>query len=327
MGDVTRQEMWTLLGLEEVDELVYRALLEHPGRMPTDVAARAEVSFEEFDRSAATLVGLRLVRRVDDRLEALEPRAALTALARQRQSVLDQVGDVAQDLGMTFGAARLKADPATLFQVLRGRDEIVQRHIELVQAATSSIWVTATPPFITGTDEATDAVVQAALRRGVRIRVVYDTSALRDPVIYEYLAESAGRGEQTRVRPDLRTRLILVDEGTAMVPVVPETERSDPRAVVIARSSVTQALCELFEYHWAQAEPLHEHGDRGQRSDGAVDRELLVLLANGLTDQVIAHRLGCSERTLRRRIAELSTQLAATSRFQLGASAARRGLL
>lgn len=47
----------------------------------------------------------------------------------------------------------------------------------------------------------------------------------------------------------------------------------------------------------------------------------------GLTDETIARQLGLGERTLRRRITGLTTRLGATSRFQAGAQAARRGWL
>ena len=52
-----------------------------------------------------------------------------------------------------------------------------------------------------------------------------------------------------------------------------------------------------------------------------------ALLHAGLKDEAIARQLGLSERTLLGRITDLSTRLGATSRFQAGAQAARRGWL
>lgn len=57
------------------------------------------------------------------------------------------------------------------------------------------------------------------------------------------------------------------------------------------------------------------------------DRALLHLLHAGLKDETIARQLGLSERTLRRRITDLTTRLGATSRFQAGAQVVRRGWL
>ena len=60
---------------------------------------------------------------------------------------------------------------------------------------------------------------------------------------------------------------------------------------------------------------------------GAVRREILRLMAAGLTDEAIAGRLGISARSARRHIAAIMDALGAVSRFQAGAEAARRGWL
>jgi len=56
----------------------------------------------------------------------------------------------------------------------------------------------------------------------------------------------------------------------------------------------------------------------------AVERELLGLLAEGLTDEVVAKRLNVSLRTERRMVAELMRRLGANGRFDAGVKAARR---
>lgn len=55
------------------------------------------------------------------------------------------------------------------------------------------------------------------------------------------------------------------------------------------------------------------------------DRVVLTHLARGNTDEAVARALGVSVRHLRRRIARLFAQLGATSRFEAGVEAARRG--
>jgi len=57
------------------------------------------------------------------------------------------------------------------------------------------------------------------------------------------------------------------------------------------------------------------------------ESSILALLAEGLTDDVIARRLSISMRTYRRRVQALMLKLGATSRFQAGARAAQRGWL
>jgi DNA-binding NarL/FixJ family response regulator len=57
------------------------------------------------------------------------------------------------------------------------------------------------------------------------------------------------------------------------------------------------------------------------------EKELLLLLAKGLTDEAAAKRLGVSLRTARRQMAALMERLGATSRFEAGLKAAQRGWL
>jgi DNA-binding NarL/FixJ family response regulator len=52
---------------------------------------------------------------------------------------------------------------------------------------------------------------------------------------------------------------------------------------------------------------------------------ILALIGAGLTDEVIAARLGISVRSLRRRSQRLMYEVGADNRFQLGVEAARRG--
>ncbi|CAL9304995.1 response regulator transcription factor [Streptomyces sp. SudanB52_2052] len=56
-------------------------------------------------------------------------------------------------------------------------------------------------------------------------------------------------------------------------------------------------------------------------------QEVLRMLANGSTDEQIAHRLVVSKRTVSRTVARLLDEMNARSRFEAGAIAARRGYL
>jgi DNA-binding NarL/FixJ family response regulator len=104
------------------------------------------------------------------------------------------------------------------------------------------------------------------------------------------------------------------------------TDRS-AGALVVTGSGMLCALLALFERYWEAAAPFG-----GERRDpdeelGAGDRELLRLLAKGLTDEAAGRQLGVSQRTVRRRISDLTDQLGAGSRFQAGVLASRRGWL
>ncbi|WP_327137913.1 LuxR C-terminal-related transcriptional regulator [Streptomyces sp. NBC_01340] len=101
-------------------------------------------------------------------------------------------------------------------------------------------------------------------------------------------------------------------------------------AALVYRSPLCEALVELFEASWRQATPVF--GSEAQETEeqpdlSETDRALLDLLHAGLKDKSVARQPGLSERTLRRRITDLTPRLGATSRFQAGAQAVRRGWL
>jgi DNA-binding NarL/FixJ family response regulator len=118
-----------------------------------------------------------------------------------------------------------------------------------------------------------------------------------------------------------------------VIPLTASAEGIRTSAALVRRSRLCDALRELFEAHWAQAVPVFSGtGGTTTANEGhpdllPADRSLLHLLNAGLKDEAILRQLGISERTLRRRINELTARLGATSRFQAGAQAVRRGWL
>jgi DNA-binding NarL/FixJ family response regulator len=95
--------------------------------------------------------------------------------------------------------------------------------------------------------------------------------------------------------------------------------------MLVQAQPVVAALRQYFELLWERAVPYgHTAPDS---SLTARQREVLSLLAQGLTDDAIASRLGCSTKTVGREAAIISTRLGATSRFAAGAAAHRRGWL
>jgi DNA-binding NarL/FixJ family response regulator len=88
-------------------------------------------------------------------------------------------------------------------------------------------------------------------------------------------------------------------------------------------------LTALFDQVWNAATPLRP-GSRKPNHDSDceladTELQLLMLLAAGATDETAARHLGVSLRTARRHMATLMNRLAATSRFQAGVEAVKRG--
>ncbi|WP_089013737.1 helix-turn-helix domain-containing protein [Micromonospora inositola] len=113
----------------------------------------------------------------------------------------------------------------------------------------------------------------------------------------------------------------------AIIPIS-SSEQDVGVAYVVHPSSLLDAFITLFEAEWDRGIPLSIDGPvDGASGPDEETRDLLTLLASGLTDQGIARSLGWSIRTTQRRIHALMEDLGATTRFQLGMTATARGWL
>jgi DNA-binding NarL/FixJ family response regulator len=146
------------------------------------------------------------------------------------------------------------------------------------------------------------------------------------------MQQVAAEGARVRIASQLPTRLTIIDRSLAIIPS--EQQTAGGNALLIKGSGMVMALAAFFEQSWSSAQPLQLHDldilatpAGGERQPSANDRVLLRLLSLGLKDEAVARHLGVSVRTTRRQIADLLSRLEASSRFQAGLQAARRGWL
>jgi DNA-binding NarL/FixJ family response regulator len=201
--------------------------------------------------------------------------------------------------------AKREAGP---FTVIRGQEAIAQRFYQAQQSAQTEVVVLDRPPSV---------VVPIEPRRayGVTYRTIYDLAALGSPA---ELAAARSTGASCRMLRGVPLKLVVADRRTGLL-------QTDSEVVELGPSSLLDALLRLFELLWQQATPLTPESGDGPLS--VEDQQLLSLAAAGLTDQAIARRLGVAQRTVERRMQRILRALDATTRFQAGLRAGRRGLL
>ncbi|WP_420708914.1 LuxR C-terminal-related transcriptional regulator [Streptomyces sp. NRRL S-378] len=166
-----------------------------------------------------------------------------------------------------------------------------------------------------------------ALDRGIRFLTIYQDTARNDPATHAHARWIIERGGQVRTSPATPPRMIVFDRRTAIVPIDPSHTRKG--ALCTTAPGIVAALVALFEQTWENAVHLDTdpRSDRDSRGLTPAERGLLKLLASGMTDDAASKRLGLSLRTVRRQMAALMERLEATSRFEAGLNAARRGWL
>ncbi|MFD8888984.1 LuxR C-terminal-related transcriptional regulator [Streptomyces sp. NPDC059566] len=329
--------MLSALGLDTPTEAVYRLLAARPeGWGVGQMAERLGLGEQQVRNALDRLAELELLRRSADRpggWRAIHPEVGLQLLLRRQQEDLERRR---QELDRTHVAVtRMIADFAEPAgggtepdsERLIGMDAIRSRLEQIANKATGSVCT-----FMPGGGHS-PASIEAArhndaqiLLRGVEVRTVCLDSVRNSAPTLEYARWLTGNGGEVRTVPTLPLRMILIDGTSALVPLDPSDTRRG--AVLLHAAGAMTALTTLFEQVWAVALPLGAPQPRNEDTGlTAQERELLTLLAKGLTDETAAGRLGVSLSTVRRSMASIMERLGARSRFEAGLRAARAGWL
>ncbi|ANZ36051.1 hypothetical protein BBK82_08195 [Lentzea guizhouensis] len=162
---------------------------------------------------------------------------------------------------------------------------------------------------------------------GVKFQVVLDTAVACATGETARLLDRAASGWQVRLLHGVPVEMVLIDDNAALL-----ARKGDAAAehVWFVRSSpLLEIMIDVFHTLWSLAAPVTGHIVMGLDDDGITeqDRALLVMLAAGATDVLIAEKLDLGLRTVQRRLQVLSGRLGARTRFQAGLNAAKRGWL
>jgi DNA-binding CsgD family transcriptional regulator len=191
------------------------------------------------------------------------------------------------------------------------------RLVELAQCArTECLSFLPNGAQLPDTMHASKPLDQQALERGVRVLNIYQDSFRNDPATLQYVRWLASLGGQTRTVPSLPMLMVVVDNEVALVPLDPDDGRRG--ALELRTHGAVAAMRVLFEQFWQAATPWDEQPPPDRHGLSRREREILMMLASGHTDEWISRKLGVSLRTIRRVVADLMSRLDAQSRFEAG---------
>jgi hypothetical protein len=316
-----------VLGFGPLAEELYRALLRH-SPVTYDVLAevvskpKAEV-VDEVARFVAT--GLADVH--GDTVVAAAPDRALAR-------VIDDEGQRLRSVQEQLDALR-RMVPALAAEHMIAREprgepvglEVVPyaQVVEVMQSLTARtsgelLWIRP-DQWRVPEGQAVDEWVRALLRSGRRSRVIYPARALEEAP--ETVRRRAELGEHVRVLAELPGRVAVL--GGAAV-LSHRLDVADGPVLIVRQPALVSALRLLFEELWGRALPVPGLDGEGDEALTSGDRRLLLeQLGRGAKDEQIARAMGLSLRTVRRRVADVLDELGASSRFQAGVEAVRRG--
>jgi DNA-binding CsgD family transcriptional regulator len=355
-----------ILGLSEAADLAYRVLLRRPGLTAAQLAAElgrpAGEAAEVLDSLAAAGLAAAVKQRAASRAadqpgqnrqgrhhpagahpaaehqasghqtagpqaagyQAVAPDLAFGRLLDQREQDLRKGRAQLHRLMEVFRESTAAGNPDGLVELVRGGEAIDTRVRQLTDSARTQIRAFDRPPYLQ-TPGANLDYESRRLREGISYRILYSRDALAWPGRYKAdIAAGCEAGEQARVRGTLPTKLLLADSHLAMIPVAGADTPAD-LAYAIRAPALLAVLGALFESEWERGIPLGAAAVRDEPDE--TSRNLLQLLAAGLTDTAIARELDWSPRTTQRRVKELFDRLGVATRFQAGVVARDRGWL
>ncbi|MGW2953622.1 LuxR family transcriptional regulator [Streptomyces eurythermus] len=320
------------LGLDELAHAIYRFALDRPGCRLDDLPPGVGAPEAAVRQSVNRLMELSLLRQMSGTLVPTRPPLALrTMLERQQTELLrrqqefvhikaavDQLSEEyedAQSRGTRAGWERLESQAA------------IHARMERLAGRTTGECVSLLPAAANGAEalNARRPIDQHMMDRGVLVWNVYPESIYNDRAGLAYARWIAHNGGKVGTAPSLPLWLVVYDRTTALLPADPADP--DAGAVQVSGAGYITGLIALFERLCESMTPLDAPGSCDDDQPTPLEKEMLRLMGQGLTDEAVCKKLGLGLRTARRTIADIMERLGARSRFEAGAKAVERGWL
>ena len=323
---MTSLEVW---GLDNTAEAVYRTALRNPELDPAELSAHLDLSEVVVRTALSDLARVGLVSLGPTGVVPAAPAVTLAALLQgelgsieERRAKLEAVRADLATFSADHVAGQTRIWSSVPFEVL-SQEEAFAAFEELQRGTQGEVLTCHSVDEVDAVPTAFQELVREQLAEGRPMRAVYPASVVEDPVQLEYVRHWAAAGEQVRLLPYATREIDVFGDRVALVSS--EWEGMTGSMILIHAPAMVAIVRELFERYWERAVPFNQAQARAQ--EGTLRAQVLELLVMGAKDETIARQLGISLRTVRRRVAEFMDEVGATTRFQAGMEAARRGLV
>lgn len=314
------------LGLSETQARMYDVLLASGPLSPLELAKTAGITSTAVlpDLEAMADVGLvGGLRSLSSKVRPLPPESAIDVLVRRREL---EIKEASTGMLRAFAHYRRSVDTdgsRGLLEVERG-SSVIDRVRMLERSARRSVRGLDCPPYHAGTS--VNELEMANLSRGVVVQQVYAGEAieLRD-YVEQNIRPAMAAGEQARVLLHVPVKLLIIDDGVAIVSLTAADTDVGHSALILRRCSLLSALIGLWEMCWQNAVPLQLDGSPAETVLTPTETRFLRLLSTGVSDDQVAKVLGISRRTFFRYLEQLQARTGTATRFQLAAHACHQG--
>lgn len=178
-------------------------------------------------------------------------------------------------------------------------------------------------PETTSSAEVVPAPVEL-IERGVRVRFIYEKSALDDVEFHEAALDEVAGGVEARVVDALPINIIVVDRRLIILNDLNE----DRLGLVTTARAMVASYLDLFDSYWSRATPIGINSlNESTKPLSNMHQMVLSHVLTGKSADTIARILKVDSRTIRRRIDELCKYYDVDSRSALIAAALARDTL
>lgn len=323
--------MLAVLGLSSTAEAVYTRLASRPQSRSVELEEALGLKEDEVSAALEELAELSLVRpsREDPAsVRAVSVPVALTKLIRNQEVQLERkrqelaaMRATVVEAATTLGLVHDCTERLIGIDAIETKLEMLAQEVEdeclavLPGGAQSEASLNASRPL----DE-------EALKRGITLCNLYQDTMRHDEPTRTYADWLVEQGGQVRTATALPPRMLIFDRKVAVVPMDPDNSLAG--ALITREPGIVATLVATYQLVWTAAVPYtrvqNTHPDHGLTD---TQHKLLTLLAQGMTDEVAAKRLGIGLRTVRRQMSALMERLGAQSRFEAGMKVAHNSWL
>src|SRR6478672_13483051 len=148
LGRTRAASPWAAVGVSAFDERLYRAVLHQPDAGPAGWALLTGGSRSQVRDACERLLALGLLQPPDSvgGLRAVDPRVAIRARIRRRETESELLAATAEEMATAYEAGLLREEPSRLVEVASGEGAIAARLEEMYARAEHEVCLFDTPP-------------------------------------------------------------------------------------------------------------------------------------------------------------------------------------
>jgi HTH-type transcriptional regulator, sugar sensing transcriptional regulator len=248
------------LGLSPTEAQIYLALLQSASLSASGIATATGLSRTAVYQILCNLSDKGMIESgagYGSKFAVIPPGRALPALIAREEEALAQRKKVAETLSQRLAALAESTEATDLpldesIQVIRNPRTFAERHARLLLETNRTLEAFCKPPMVGQTG---DRTLEKILRRGVRVRALYEPALLEIPAIRRDLTDWIAQGEEVRVYDGpLPHKLSIFDRKRVFVVLPMKGEQR--RTLDVEHPEIAASFGITFETLWAQSKSV-----------------------------------------------------------------------